>query len=351
MASIAKDKNGLKRVQFFNPAGERKTIRMGQASMHDARTIATNIQFLVNAKSNGTAPEPSVFSWLTTIGDDLYGKLVKHGLAAPRLKQQITTLKAFLDSYIAKRTDVKGSTSTVYNHTRRCLIEFFGADRPLQHITIAETKNWRRWLAQPKNETEQGGQGLSDNTVRRLCGIARQFFNDALEARLITENPFARMKGVSVRANKSRYRFVSREVADKVIAACPDSQWKLLFALSRYGGLRCPSEHLLLRWGDIDWTAGRITVRSPKTEHHEGKAERVMPLFPELLPYLEAVREELLTSDFDPKQTPMSGLPIITRYLKRNCNLRTQLSRSSHGQGTSLGRNSFRISAARGRPN
>jgi len=52
------------------------------------------------------------------------------------------------------------------------------------------------------------------------------------------------MKGTGVRANKSREHFVTREVAEKVLAACPDPEWKRCVALSRYGGLRCPSEHL-----------------------------------------------------------------------------------------------------------
>ena len=39
-------------------------------------------------------------------------------------------------------------------------------------------------------------------------------------------------------------------------------------ALSRYGGLRCPSEHLALKWSDVDWDKSRIRVPSPKTEHH-----------------------------------------------------------------------------------
>jgi integrase len=177
---------------------------------------------------------------------------------------------------------------------------------------------------------------LSDNTVRRRCGISRQFFNDAIERRLIAENPFAKMKGVAVRANKSRHYFVSREEAQAVLDACPDAQWRLLFALSRFGGLRCPSEHLALRWGDIDWERGRIVVRSPKTEHHEGKGERTIPLFPELRPYLEAVRDELLASDFDPKQTPMSKQPVITRYRDSNANLRTQLSKIIRRAGLKL---------------
>jgi len=59
----------------------------------------------------------------------------------------------------------------------------------------------------------------------------------------------------------------------------------LIVALSRYAGLRCPSEHLGLTWGDILWDKNRFVVRSPKTEH-VGKAQRVVPIFPELYPYL-----------------------------------------------------------------
>ena len=59
---------------------------------------------------------------------------------------------------------------------------------------------------------------------------------------------------------------------------------RLLVALSRYGGLRCPSECLRLRWLDIDSATERITITSPKTEHHNGKGTRVIPLFSELRP-------------------------------------------------------------------
>ena len=54
----------------------------------------------------------------------------------------------------------------------------------------------------------------------------------------------------------------------------------LIFALARYGGLRTPSETKSLKWGDVDFERGRIRVPSPKTEHHEGKGSRLIPLFP-----------------------------------------------------------------------
>lgn len=76
-----------------------------------------------------------------------------------------------------------------------------------------------------------------------------------------------------------------------MIDACPNAEWRLLVALSRYAGLRVPSEPLLLRWQDIDLAAGRMRVHSPKTEHHAGKAARMVPIFPGLRPYLEDAHE------------------------------------------------------------
>jgi integrase len=106
-------------------------------------------------------------------------------------------------------------------------------------------------------------------------------------------------------------------MARRVRDACPDNEWRLLFALSRYGGLRCPSENLLLRWGDVDWARNRLMVHSPKTENHEGKEERTIPLFPELLPHLFSVSEQAAEgSEF-----------VITRYRDSNANLRAQFNR------------------------
>ena len=50
---------------------------------------------------------------------------------------------------------------------------------------------------------------------------------------------------LKVAGGLARARFVGRWKI-KVIEACPDGQWRLLFTLARYGGLRCPSEILAL---------------------------------------------------------------------------------------------------------
>ena len=146
--------------------------------------------------------------------------------------------------------------------------------------------------------------------------LARQIFKQAVRWKLIADNPFTGVKAGS-QMNKARQRFISRADAQRVLDACPDAEWRLLFALSRYGGLRCPSEHLGLRWADVDWAHGRLRVTSTKTEHHAGRGERLVPIFPELLPYLR--------ESFEAAEAGTAF--VIARYRQANTNLRTQLNR------------------------
>jgi integrase len=88
--------------------------------------------------------------------------------------------------------------------------------------------------------------------------------------------------------NEERRFYVSREAIERVMDKAPNDEWKLLIALGRYGGLRIPSEVVGLKISDIDLERSRITIASPKTEK-QGKAKRVIPLWPELRPLIETV--------------------------------------------------------------
>lgn len=80
-----------------------------------------------------------------------------------------------------------------------------------------------------------------------------------------------------MRPENGECRLRVRPVADAVpLQACPDNEWRLIFALRGCGGMGCPSEMLALLWPDIDWRRGRIVIR-------EGEAkQRVIPFFDEL---------------------------------------------------------------------
>jgi len=313
MATIINDrKSGSRTIQFVAPDGKKRPkIRLGKVSKRDARGFKSRLEALIASKIVGGSLDRETAEWLSKLPEKLYARLVKLGLTLPRKNDEVRmeeTLEAFLRRYVAGRTDVKPNTLIVYGQTQRCLVEHFGGAKQLAEITAGDADAWRIWL---------GSQGLSENTVRRRCGFAKQFLQSALRLRLIAENPFADIGGTTVRANRDRDFFVTREMADAVLEACPDVEWRLLFVLSRFGGLRCPSEHLRLRWSDVDWAKGRLLVTSPKTEHLQGKATRTIPLFPELKIVLsEAFEQAEESADF-----------VISRYRSTNANLRTQFSR------------------------
>ena len=310
MASISKQPNGRRTIQFVAPNGKRKSIRLGKTSQRDAEAIKTTIEALVASAASGFAWDNETARWVAGIEDVLAGKLARAGLIP---KRQAAVLSDFLDSYFAKRADVKDATRTNWGHTRPNRFDFFGRDKPLRDITPGDADDWRLYMMT---------QVPSENTVNKRCGNAKQFFKHAVRHKLIEANPFADLKS-TVRGNPKRFYFITLDEAYKVLDQCPDAQWRLLFALSRFGGLRCPSEHLLLRWTDIDWGCGRITITSLKTEHHPDGESRVIPIFPELLPYLEECFE----------MAEPGAEFVISLYRRTETNLRTQLHKIIHRAG------------------
>jgi len=304
MASITNQPNGRKTIQFIGADGKRRSIRLGQVSLAQAEAVKIKVEDLAAAALTGHAPRRETSVWLAGLDDGLRDRIAAAGLCQKRAR---ALLGPFIDDYATGRTDVKKGTRVVFDRVRGYLVEYFGESKPIRDITPGDADAWRRNLLDRK---------LSDNTVRRACGIAKQFFRAAMRLRILEENPFQSLPCV-VGSNPERLYFVSRDEASKVLSACPDDQWRLLFALARYGGLRVPSEALGLRWGDIDWENGCITVKSPKTERHEGHECRKVPIFPELLPYLR-----------DSFESAAEGTEYcITRYRNTAVNLRTQLLR------------------------
>ena len=304
MASITKEPNGRKTIQFVASDEKRRSIRLGKVSLKQAQTVKLKIEDLLASSITGSTPRRETSEWLADLDDGLHDKLASVGLVQRRGRG---TLAAFIDGYLSDRSDVKETTRTAYRRVRRYLVEYFGEGKSLREITPGDADLWRLSLV---------NRGLADNTVRRASGVAKQLFNAAVRRQLLRSNPFADLVA-AVRANATRFYFVSQDEAAKVLAACTTAEWKLLFALARYGGLRVPSEVLRLRWEDLDWEHDRFTVTSPKTEHHEGGASRICPIFPELRPYLMDAFDE----------AEEGAVYCIMRYRDAAVNLRTQLLR------------------------
>ena len=280
MASLSTEAHGGRQVQFVDLNGKRRSVRLGKIPVKQAEAILLRIESLVSARAGNPAPDPQTAAWLKDVGDVLYERLARVGLVATRSSTRVT-LAQYFDEYFASLS-IKPSTERNYKAARRELEKHFGSDRLITRITAADGEGFKRAMRD---------SGLAQATTAKYIKVARQLFRRAVKQKLIDESPFSEISAGS-QTNSTRLRFVPREAIERVIAACPDNGWRLLVALSRFGGLRCPSEHLALRWEDIDWERGRITVNSPKTEGNENQETRIIPLFPELVPHLrEAARE------------------------------------------------------------
>lgn len=312
MAAISKLGNGRRAIQFIGVDGKRRTIRLGKISQEDAEPIKRHVERLLTAKITAQPLHRLTAEWIAEVEAPLLDKLARVGLLAAR--ELPLPLGPFLDSYTAQRNDVKPATKEVWGQVVRNLKGHFGAGRDIKSVTVADAEAFKAYLI---------NEGLASTTVHKRLQFARAFFRAALKRKHIEENPFADVSSKAV-MDGNRLRFVTREDIGR-ISAIANLDWRVIISLARYGGLRCPSEVLSLRWQDIDWQAGRITVASPKTEHHEGKGSRVIPLFPELRGVLQEAKAEAgpnadyVVSGYRDKAVTAQGW--------RSCNLRTQFER------------------------
>ncbi len=316
MASLGKasSRDGWE-LQFRDQQKRKRKLWIGKTSKRSAEGIQRHVTELVRSRKANIEPAADTAKWVSTLTGRIRDRLVDYGICdAPRAIMNTDAgrfLGPFLDFYIESRTDWKERTIINYKQAKTWMVKYFGDRKPLREITSADAERWSRWLR----------GSLAEATCSKHTKRAKTMFKEAVKDRILPENPFADVKGGN-EANPENDYYIDLEMARAVLDACPDAQWRAIFGLARFGGLRCPSEVLGLTWCDINWDKNRFLVRSPKTEHHEGKAERFTPLFPAVRQLLEELAGVVgLGVDMS------LDTPVITRYRSGESNLRTQLHR------------------------
>ncbi|MFN0132724.1 MAG: tyrosine-type recombinase/integrase [Phycisphaerales bacterium] len=252
-------------------AGGRRTIRLGPVSDRSAQRFRDRVETLVGCRRLNQQPDADMMKWLAGLDPGVHRQLASAGLVDDR-DHTPRALGTFVDAYIhRKERDLAPASVRSLRLTRDRLVARFGSQTRLDRITAHMAADWRAAMLD---------EGLSEASVRVHTRNARAFVNAAIEAEIIVKNPFRGLPTGSVAADRERY--VSVEEADKVLATLPDAQWRALFGLARFAGLRCPSETHGVRWSDIDFARGRMTVFAPKT-----RTTRVVPIVPRLRAVLE----------------------------------------------------------------
>jgi integrase len=314
MASISTDSRGNRRILFMGVDGRKKAIHLGNTPKKSVESLKVLVEELLVARRTGRPSEPhtlrKVQSLHPTVRERLETLELLDGLGGGSKR-----LGEFISEYVKGRTCVKPATKEIWRQGENSLIAYFGKDMSLNKVTPGDADEYLEHLR---------GTTLAPMTIKKRLQFAKKIFRAAARKKLIFIDPFYDVSFTATKPDKSF--FVTAAMAAKLIDACPDHNWRMIVLLCRYGGLRCPSEVLSLRWQDILWDQNKIVVPSPKTEHHPGKDTRIIPLFPELRRQLEecfefAAEGAVYVVDSHYRQSAMG------KDGWRNCNLRTQFQR------------------------
>jgi integrase len=284
-------------IQFVGSDRKRRSIRLGALPAKDVQDIKERIDLLEIYRKTKRAPDTDTAAWLGRMDDGIYNTLAAGGLVDARGgKPKGITLGAFLENYLGQRQalvtagKITADTLRKETQTHNCLLDKFGADKLLTSFTCGDAEDFRNYLLTSGSHTVKrcgteivifARRPLAENTTRKHCSTAGKFFRAAMRRELITRNPFDTPAVPKAVLATTRHAYIKAADAAAVMEKLPDNQWRLLFGLCRWGGLRI-GETRFVTWGDVLWHEQRLRVHSPKTAHFHGRGERLIPLFPEL---------------------------------------------------------------------
>lgn len=161
-----------------------------------------------------------------------------------------------------------------------------------EHIPIGSIRRQdvKAWIAAMER------QKIKAETRRRIVHLFSASLVAAADAEIIDVNPAYKMKMAG--GAKAQERFLTREEFAKVRAEMPSTHDQLIIDFAVNTGLR-PSELAGLHWNRVDLDRGLIRVVETFDEiggsikaYPKGKQVRDVPLTPELVEDLRALREE-----------------------------------------------------------
>jgi len=213
--------------------------------------------------------------WIARRSGEMRDRLQAIGLIPdPQAEAKRVAFVDAIDDYCDTMHSWDSATVTAWKTHRKRVFLYF-ANRPFLDITIGMTRDFKQHLLAT----------LSENSARKTIGCCRQVCKWLVDHERMVRNPFA---GQPVAIGKAVDQdYIRADRVERVIEVCNSHEWKLMFVLARFAGMRCPSEPFRAKWSHINWETSRMIVDSPKT------GQRVMPLFPDLRRHLSAIHESL----------------------------------------------------------
>jgi integrase len=187
------------------------------------------------------------------------------------------TVGTYLDKWlrdVASRRMKPASIDMTAEKIKRYVRPHLG-QRRLDKLTLPDVREWHGKLLD---------LGLSVATVRRVHGILRSALEQAVDDRILRENPAARAGKTLPKATRPKVKALDPEQAAKFLDATLCDRHAALWLFMLETGVR-PGEALALRWAEVDLKAGNVTIARSLTWRPKGdyvftttKTDKTRPL-------------------------------------------------------------------------
>jgi integrase len=225
---------------------------------------------LKEARRIGTGPQ--------TLGERR--RIAKDALAAEKLRQEteakekVTFAELFEQKYLPNAKLNKSQATIIREKSLfKCWLQNTIGQKPLIDITEIHLEKIKKLMRQ---------EGQKPRSISYALALVRQVFNFAIRNRIFAGLPPT--KGIVFpKEDNRRLRFLNHKEADDLLEYLKKDNPQLhdISLISLHCGLRL-SEIISLRWNDIAFQKGSISVRDTKN-----KVNRIVPMTDELIRMLQ----------------------------------------------------------------
>ena len=184
--------------------------------------------------------------------------LISEGRYLDVKKDYTTTLAELIEKYTENYGD-QTSFRSFKRYAIESIKEYFGEDARLSQIRYLEIETYRNHL---KRKLTRGGTLRKEASINKEMACLRHMLNKAVQWEMMEQNPFEKGKGLRLKENNQRLRFLSEEEITRLRdASSPYLRNIVDCALNT--GMR-KGEILSLKWSQI--RNGMIYLRKTKTD-------------------------------------------------------------------------------------
>jgi integrase len=257
---------------FYDPEGFRRFCSTGTDNAKIARTICVNIERAATLARQGKLSNEKGLKLIRetrTSIEETHGKLVADR-AQEVLKGFVEefvrvaggelttyTVRSWLDSWLAGRTDASRATLVEYRRIVDLFHAYLGAraDRSFTTLQPKQIEDFKQHLA----------ARVSPSTVNKAVKVLKASFNNAVAKRQLEFSPAEHVEAIEVQ-EAHRRPFTSEELKKLLNAA--DAEWRTMILLGFYTGLRL-RDCANLTWENVQLHTATINVLTEKTNRRQ----------------------------------------------------------------------------------